>query len=207
MEERLHQWGLPPERIRLVRHFVPPVAGAAPGGGTFGVFAGRLSKEKGVDLLIRALKQAGDPPFRLLGDGPLADELKSLASGLGLQNLEFLGHLSVEQVQKTLSEARYAVLPSLFEETGGLAALEPLAAGRPVLVSRRGALNDLVSLGAAQGATPGSAEDLAAGIRLFVEDDDVCVRLGKRGLELAESLFSPAAHRANLEAAYQELVI
>ncbi|MEA2498374.1 MAG: hypothetical protein QOH26_779, partial [Actinomycetota bacterium] len=138
MQGRLSDWGFARERVRMVRNFTDEVSGATSDPGVGGLYLGRLSGEKGLEILLRALKGAGDPPFTIAGGGPLEAECRAMARSLRLTNLAFTGSLPHDEVVSLLRSARFVVLPSVSEENAPLAALEGLAAGRPLIVSDGG---------------------------------------------------------------------
>jgi len=113
------------------------------------VFVGRLVSEKGVDLLIRsfACLQVAYPDARLsiIGDGPERDALVRLAaeSGCGAR-VTFMGRRSPQGVASFLATQQCLVVPSVGFESFGLVALEGLAAGCEVIVTRRGGLPEAV---------------------------------------------------------------
>ena len=166
---RLREWGISEERISIVPHFVRSPRSSTPEAesGKYGLFLGRLSAEKGLAGLLRALQRAGDPPFLIAGDGPLKGELERLARRLALSNTRFLGQRSHTEVAGLLAEARYLALPSTSEEVSGLAALEALSAGRPLLVSDRGALPELVARGEGLICRPKDVADISKKLASF----------------------------------------
>ena len=91
MGRRLLEWGIGDERVRVIRHFVPSAgySGSDPRIGSYGAFLGRLSSEKGLDILLAALHRAGDPPFLIVGDGPHRRVLEDLARKLRLATRGF----------------------------------------------------------------------------------------------------------------------
>lgn len=103
------------------------------------LFVGRLHAQKGVDTLLRAFRQLRDArsaPLRLelVGDGPLREELMTLAVGLGISaDVHFAGNR--DDVPRSLGEADVFVLPSRAEGLSN-ALLEAMASGLPVVVSR-----------------------------------------------------------------------
>ncbi len=176
MRRRLIEWGIGEERIRLIRHFVPSFGsgGTEPRIGSYGAFFGRCSTEKGVDVLLAALHRAGDPPFLIVGDGPQRRALENLARKLRLANTRFLGWRSHDEVGELLAAARYVAIPSVCEENAPLVALEALSAARPLLVSERGGLPELVASGAGLLCRPGDEIDLSRKIGRLMEDDETC---------------------------------
>ena len=203
LRRRLLDWGLPEDRITLVRNFTELPSGASPEVGDAGLYLGRLSFEKGLPQLLRALCQAGDPPFQIAGDGPLEAALRRLAAGLGLRRVRFLGRLDYAQATRLLAASRYLALPSIWDENAPLAALEALAAGRPLLLSRVGGLPELVCEQTGLLCAPGDVAGLAANLSRLAADDQLCRSMGATAIDFARREFSPERHLQRLEAAYQ----
>lgn len=196
---------LPGGRIAVVYNSVPPHCPAPPETsdrlrrelglpqGTRAVLcAARLVRDKGVDVLLRAIavleetSRVGDPlpPFRLLvaGDGPLDRELLELASQLGLgERVTFLGHRA--DVSALLDVADVVVVPSR-AEGASLFLLEALAAGRPVVATGAGGIVEAVTDGENGLLVP--VDDplaLAAAIRRLLTDRPLAARLAKAARE------------------------
>lgn len=202
MAEQLHAWGIPTARTVVVRNFTD-LAPGEPGGGDGGLYLGRLAPEKGVADLLRALQAAGDPPFRIAGDGPEAAALHGLADELGLRHTTFLGLLGRDQVAGAIRAARYVAFPSVWDENAPLAALEAMAAGRPLLVTRRGGLPELVDDGGGVICeTDDPVKSLAAGIGRLQGDVAFAAAEGEKAVRLAGDAFRPARHLADLSAVY-----
>jgi glycosyltransferase involved in cell wall biosynthesis len=203
VRNRLLEWGFDQDEVVVVRNFAEPPEAASPKPGDYGVNLGRMSPEKGLDGLLRALHAAGDPPFVFIGSGPILDDLKAMASALGLTRTEFRGQLEPSEVAPLLRGARYVALPSTWDENAPLAALEAMAEGRPLLVTRTGGLPELVEGGEGLMCDPGDVATLARHIADLMSDDELCRALGGRGLERARAEFTPASHLAKLEQAYE----
>jgi len=203
---RLREWGIPGERIRLVRHFVQSPRNLIPEAvsGRYGLFLGRLSAEKGLAGLLMALQRAGDPPFLIAGDGPLKGELVRLARGLSLSNTRFLGQRPHPEMAGLLAGARYVALPSISEEASPLAALEALSAGRPLLVSDRGSLPEFVARGEGLACRPEDIDDISKKL-LRLMDDELLQRASIQAARAAHSLFTPRRHVEALDAVYREV--
>jgi len=201
MRGRLVEWGFPSDRIALVRNFTP-IPDDAPDLGVSGLYLGRLSAEKGVDVLLRALARLGDPPFVIAGAGPGATSLRALATDLGLRRARFLGGLDDAGVATALVNARYVVVPSVWDVPAGLAALEAMARGRPIVASAVGGLPELAEGGRGRQSEPGSAESLAAAIAGYLDDPVACAVDGARAREFAARECTPQRHLEGLLAAY-----
>jgi glycosyltransferase involved in cell wall biosynthesis len=205
MRGQLNEWGIPASRVETIRTSVPVTSQLVSATGNFGVYVGRLSTEKGLPILLRALSAAGDPPFRIVGDGPLLPELIHLAAQLQLSRIEFVGRLSPSKVQETLLQARFLTMPSRCYENAPLAVLEAMAAGRPVIVTEKGGLPELVERGGGIVCESGDALGLARAMCLLMDDDQECTRLGAQALRVAREEFSPKRHLERLESIYRTM--
>jgi len=203
--DRLLDWGIPPAKTEMIRNFTA-LGDFCRERGSFGMYLGRLSGEKGLDILLRALSAAGDPPFLIVGDGPLENALSNLVSELRLRRTELMGRLKPDQVAALIRRARFMTFSSLWDENAPLAALEAMAAGRPLLVTKRGGLPELVERGEGLMCAADDVDDMAAKIRRFMENDKLCSEAGLRARARAEAELGPDLHRDRLESAYERAV-
>lgn len=206
MVEQLSRWGIPTKKIRLIRNFtsVPPPPDREPG--AYGLYIGRLSAEKGVGFLLTALRQAGDPPFRIVGEGPMSGELRAMADELGLKNTTFLGQLDRNEVQSQLTSCRFVTLPSLCYENAPLAALEAMAAGRPLLVTQLGGLPELAGNDRGLTCRPADVQGLGECIARLTDDTALCVETGLAGYRFAAKELTPQVHLSQLGSAYASVI-
>jgi glycosyltransferase involved in cell wall biosynthesis len=201
VQGRLADWGISDDRVALVRHFtVGPEA--PPEVGLTGLYVGRLSAEKGVDVLLGALAALDDPPFEIVGDGPEEATLAAQAATLGLVRTRFLGRLGRDGVVSALERARYVVMPSRSEETAGLAGLEGMAWGRPLVATALGALPELVAHGRGRSSPAGAVAALAEAMATYVADPVLASADGLRGWSFVRDECSPGRHVASLMDAY-----
>jgi len=113
------------------------------------VFLGRLVSDKGCDLLIRALGQLAErglhPTLTVIGGGPERTALEQLTRSLSLQDqVTFAGAPPSEKVAEVLREHNIMVVPSIWEESFGVVALEGAACGCVVLGSDGGGLPEAI---------------------------------------------------------------
>lgn len=196
--------GIPGARIDVVPCMVPVQPASARRGerdaGDYVAFAGRLSEEKGLDLLLRAAASLPAIPFRVAGDGPLREQLEREAPA----NVAFDGYLQPAALAAFYRRARLAVVPSLWYETFGLVPAEAMSHGVPVVASRFGALPELVT----DNETGllfrrGDAADLGAKIASLWEQPGRCTVMGSRGRASIAARCSPDAHLAGLLTTYR----
>lgn len=127
--------GLPGEKLVVKANFVsdPGPRPIPPSESNTVLYVGRLSAEKGVDLLVDAWRQSdlGELSLLIVGEGPRRDRLKKASSA----NIGFSGWLPAVKIQETMRTSRALVMPSQWYETLGHVILESFAAGLPTLVS------------------------------------------------------------------------
>lgn len=113
------------------------------------VFVGRLVSDKGVDLLLQAMKllQKDDltPDFTIVGGGPEEERLRTLTIELALdRQVVFAGQKSGADLAELLNRHRILVVPSRWAEPFGLVALEGIACGCVVVGSQKGGLKEAI---------------------------------------------------------------
>ncbi|MEO8879437.1 MAG: glycosyltransferase [Gemmatimonadaceae bacterium] len=158
------------------------------------LFLSRLHPVKNVELLLAAwpLVRMEHPDARLLiageGDAGYVHSLRAKASSLG-DSVNFLGFVEGLEKAKLLGESDLFVLPSLHENFG-IAVLEALACGLPVVVTREVQLSGFVAEHSLGVIAEQSAEALASAIVEALENDVLTVRCREHGSALTASYFS-----------------
>jgi glycosyltransferase involved in cell wall biosynthesis len=184
--------GVPVEIVgHVVRSFA---AGSRAAAGGHALVAGRLAREKGVDVAIAAAARARRP-LVVAGDGPLRAELEALAARAGA-DVRFTGRVGAAELARLRTEAAVALVPSRSAETFGLAAAEAMAAGVPVVASAVGALPELVGHGGV--VAPGDAAALARALVARWGDE----RAGDEGLERVRARCAPEIVARRLREVY-----
>lgn len=170
----------------------------------------RLVPDKGHEYLIRALKNLEKemPSLSLIivGDGRYRDYLENLARELRLTHrIRFTGNL--KDVSKPLAAMDIFILPATWREGFGLSIAEAMACYKPVIVTNIWALNTLIQ-NRVNGilVEPRDVDDLAAAIRLLVNDTILREGIGKAGRRTAESRFSLDRVIKELESVYEEVL-
>ena len=165
--------------------------------GEYVLYFGRLSYEKGVKTLIDAAK-LGNFPLVILGTGPVEEELKAYAAGL--HNVEFKGFQTGKTLEDFVRNSACAVLPSEWYENGPYSAMEAMAAGKPLIVSDKGGLPELVEDGVNGYVYHGGAQALAEKIqKLLALDEGEYETMSRKAMEKAKALFDAESYVAELE--------
>ncbi len=158
----------------------------------------RAVRAKGVPVLLEAFDRllqdwstaSARPALVYLGDGPAFAEFQALRDRLSAKDdIVMPGKRS--DVLTLLRDATVAVVPSVWQEGFGLAALEPMSLGRPVVASRAGALPEIVRDGeTGLLVPPGDVAALADALRQLLADPALCRRMGAAGRARVRAEFS-----------------
>ncbi|MCE5198713.1 MAG: glycosyltransferase family 4 protein [Armatimonadota bacterium] len=166
-----------------------------------------LSERKGINYLIEAaslLKDFGTPVHLVIaGEGERRVSLEAQANDLGIR-ATFLGYFS--DTPRLLASTNIFVMPSLSEGLG-VAALEAMAAGKPVIASAVGGLRESVVDGVTgYHVPPADPRALADAIRKLLADPNISKRMGAAGQARMRELYSLNNMAQSNEALYQELL-
>ncbi|MCP4148207.1 MAG: glycosyltransferase family 4 protein [bacterium] len=159
---------------------------------SYALYIGRLSKEKGLATLLKAVKELPEVPLRIAGEGPIEAELKKYVQHHKMKNVAFLGFIDGEKKKELLSRARFLIFPSECYESFGYTIVESLACGVPVIASGMGSAVELVREGE-NGLLfePGNPADLQQKITLMKEiGNKKLLEMKKKSLQLAKTRYT-----------------
>jgi glycosyltransferase involved in cell wall biosynthesis len=192
--------GFPAHKMFVKPNFTenPSLAWRPAGGGA--VYAGRLTPEKGIETLLDAWRQLGGTvPLRIVGDGPLADQVKAFAAEI--PNVTYEGWVDRARLKEIFQESSFLVVPSTWYEVFGLNVLEAYACGLPVIASRIGGLAEIVHDGqTGLQFAPGDSAGLAAKVRWAVSHSAEWERMRRQARSEFELKYSDEpAYRALMQ--------
>jgi glycosyltransferase involved in cell wall biosynthesis len=210
MQERLEAEGIAP--VEVIYNGVPerPMRPPLNGPPTI-AFAGRLVREKGIDVLLEATARLTPlfPDLRVLiaGAGPERERLMAQIERLRLaQHVTLLGHLSREALESCFDTAWVQAIPSRWEEPFGNVATEAMMRGTAVVASAFGGLAESVADGeTGLLAPPGDIDALTTALRTVLNDRDLAERMGSAGRVRAHTLFSEDRCVDQFEQLYREI--
>ncbi len=191
--------GLPAEKMVIKPNFV--VASGAPQWQRRqgGMFSGRLSEEKGLQVLVDALRQLPGKRIAVYGKGPLQ------AMVMQAPGLAYGGFQPPEVLSAHLRAAAYLVMPSTGVESFGLVAVEAFACGTPVIASRQGGLLELIVHGkTGLLVEPGNASELAAAIRYAEANPERMRAMGRAAWRTYLEHYTPERNYEQLLRIYQQ---
>lgn len=193
--------GIPDLPAGVDRHEVPTV-----------LFAGRLAATKGIETLIACwaavIAQHPRAVLVVAGDGPLRLSLQDEASRRGLlASVQFLGHLTHQQLSPIAERAWIQVIPSTWREPFGIACAEAMMRGLPVIATNSGGLAEQVIDGETGFlCPPKDAAAWAAAINRLLANAALCDQMGTAGRKRALEEFSQAKFINRWLALYESIL-
>ena len=207
LKSKLIEGKFDPARIECIPNFADLAGFAGLPEKDYFCYVGRLSHEKGLDVLIRAAASLDAGRLLVVGDGPEADGLKALARELGANRVEFAGYRSGEELGRILAESQFVVLPSRWYENLPYTVMEAFASSKAVVASRIGGIPEMVDDGVNGLLFPaGDSGALAACLRRMLSDRPAREEMGRRGREKAERDYGRERHYREIERIYREVI-
>ncbi len=197
--------GLPADRV-AVKHNAPPTDPRPGPGGDYALFAGRLDRGKGLQVLLDAWALDIElPPLRIAGDGPLSQMVQDAAAYDA--RIEWLGWQKSDALATLMGGAAMLVTPSMWYEGWPLVAVEAMGQGTPVVATNHGAFPEMVSHGETGRLFPrGDSAALTVAIREMMDDRDGLQAMRCRTIKRFEGRFSRAVNYAELRQIYADAI-
>lgn len=181
VRSKLMQAGISGDKIVIKPNWHEPDPGLRKESDGSFLYVGRLSREKGILTVLRAWDTLPAPPLlRIIGDGPLQDEVRQKAAGNA--RIEFLGRRSHGEVISWLQQATAFLVPSEWYEAFPHTILEAFVCGVPVIASRIGTLADVITDDQTGFLfTPCDPASLARSVSDVLSRSDHAQRVGMKG--------------------------
>jgi glycosyltransferase involved in cell wall biosynthesis len=176
------------------------------------IYAGRLVREKGVDVLVQAFEfvhnQIPEAKLLIAGTGPDQKVLKRLIQNLGLkETVWMLGHLNRSDLEGQSKTAWVQAVPSRWAEPFGLVAAEAMMEGRAVVASATGGLQEIVEHGRTGFLVPpDNPEALAEKLLILLRDRSLAETMGEAARGVARIRFSLSRQVDDFVEVYEQLV-
>ncbi|TFD95762.1 glycosyltransferase family 4 protein [Jeotgalibacillus sp. R-1-5s-1] len=162
-------------------------------------YAGNLGYAQGLDCILKAasrLKHRDDIVFLMVGDGPEREKLMNLKEELNLTNVQFTGHVKLDQMPQFFSVSDYSIVPlrnlEIFKGARPSKIFPALSMEKPVLYCGEGESADIIeNAEVGRVAIPENDEDIAKKIEEMASIDQITyAEMGKRGRELVKAHYS-----------------
>jgi glycosyltransferase involved in cell wall biosynthesis len=208
VREKLIASGFSAQRVEVLPHFQALPADDRPiGDEGYVLYFGRLSREKGVDELVRAMVRLPHIPLVIAGDGPERPRLELLTKELNLRQVRFLGSMHGEELQRLIAQSRFSVFPSHAYETFGKSILESYAWGKPVIASDLGSRRELAQHGVTGLLySDGDREQLKHSIGFLFDRPDLVRKMGDAGRNRVRANHDPDRYMESIVDLYRRLL-
>jgi len=171
----------------------------------FGLYIGRLSEEKGIKTLIDAIRNNENYNMKIVGDGPLKEELKYIFEEM--PNLEYLGHRSRNEVKELLGRCLFTVVPSTWYENCPMSIIESLGNSKAVVASQLGGNVELIE-NQKTGLLfkVGDSGDLYDKMAQLFDNRNYAIKLGQMAAIASNKKHSAENHVNTIKEIYSELL-
>lgn len=171
------------------------------------LFTGRLTINKGVKYLIKAApKIKGE--ILILGDGPERQHLEQLIKDTNVKNVKILGYMKPNKqgyFHAFYERADVYVIPSVWQEPLALVILESMAAGTPVIATKKGGISSLVKDGInGHLIRARNSKELAEKVNYLLENDELRKKMGAKAQEMVKEKYSWEKIAGEFEKIYEK---
>ncbi len=205
-KEKFIEFGVEPHRLTYIPNFfesVPKKINRRDDSETYYLYFGRISEEKGVLTLAKAIGR--EFSLYIVGTGPKEKEIEDYINEKNITNIKMFGFKSGQELYDLVGNAKAVVLPSEWYENGPYAAIEALSLKRPIIGADIGGIPELVS-GNGLLFESGSVEDLRHTIEQFEHlNSDEYEKMKEESLRLYKNRYTPESHYKMLSKVYEKV--
>lgn len=174
--------------------------------GDYVLYVGRLAKEKGIITLLKAI-QGLDIKLKVVGDGPVRADCERFVFENKINNVEFLGYKSGEELEKLYMQSAFLVMPSEWYENAPMTIIECFSYGKPMIGSNIGGIPEMII----DGETgflfePGNWQELQDKIKYVLRNPSLIENMGKKARVRAEKEYSAEVHYNRLMELYRKVL-
>lgn len=169
------------------------------------VYLGRLEPEKGIQTLLKAMREIKSVKLIVIGSGSLQKELERYVKKNDLNNIEFIGPRYGNELNDILRKCMFVVVPSEWYDNLPMVICQAFAMGKPIVASEIDGIPEIVKNGV-DGLlfTPGNSEHLAEKISYLINNPELMIKFSRNARKEAEELFDSEKHYQNLLKIFQE---
>ncbi|MBU1152466.1 glycosyltransferase [bacterium] len=208
MRNKMIECGLPEDKVVNIPNFVN-VSDFKPNyhHQNYFLYFGRISPEKGIGTLIKAMQEVKRSKLVIVGEGRLLPYLKKYACDHQIKNIEFLGYKEGKELKEIIGKAMFTIVPSEVYENFPYTILESYALGKPVIGANLGGIPELI-----EDQRDGllfeafNFKDLASKINYFLDNQEILLEMGKKTREKVEKFYDSEIHYQRLIKIFQSLL-
>ena len=174
----------------------------------YAFFFGRLSIEKGILNVLKAIKQLNNGKLIIAGDGPEKEKIEKFITENNLEDrVKMVGYLKQEQVKEYIKKSRFVVLPSIWYENCPYSILETMEIGKPIIGSKIGGIPELI-----EDKENGfvyeynNTDELAEKMKILFDDSEKAHQQGEMSRKLYEEKYSEKIYYNKILKIYTDLI-
>lgn len=166
--KKVIEFGISKNKIRVIPNFIEKISNISTDKADYILYFGRISQEKGIETLLKAIESLPNIKFVFAGKGPLEHKLQNY------NNIEYVGFKQKTELDKLIAESLFTLCPSECYENSPMSVLESQAMFTPVIGSEIGGIPELIDDGV-DGLLfkPGDAKDLESKIQLLYNNKEL----------------------------------
>jgi glycosyltransferase involved in cell wall biosynthesis len=174
--------------------------------GDYILYVGRLSKEKGIFTLLKAVKGI-DVRLKIVGDGPIRKDCEEFVSENSIKNVEFLGYKTGNELKEIIRNSNFLIIPSEWYENAPMTIIEAFAYGKPIIGANIGGIPEMIIAGETGLLfQAGDYNELREKIIYLLNNPSLITKMGKMAREKAESEYSEEIHYQRLIEVYKKVL-
>jgi len=204
----LINWGFDKDKIMINPYYakteeVPPLYNFK----DYFLFVGRLTFEKGVDVLLEAMKNISGIKLKIMGDGNARNWMENYVKKHNIKNVEFIGTIeNKSEFYEYIRNAMFVVVPSTWFDFP-LIVLNSFCAGKPVIGSNSGGIPEMIDH-RKNGLIfhRGRSKELEDAIKYLLRNKDLVIKYGKNARQKAEKIYTVERHYSRIMQVYNTVL-
>lgn len=193
--------------IKVLHNFVNESEHEEVKTGNYAFYFGRLSKEKGILNLVKAIKEIDNAKLIIAGDGDERECIEEYIKDNNLQDrISLIGYQNQENIRKCITEARFIVVPSIWYENCPYSILETMEIGKPIIGADIGGIPELIEDGVnGYLYQPNDIKGLKEKLELLFESDELTESFCKNSKELFNKNYTAERYYSEIMQIYTSL--
>lgn len=208
MKENLEKNGMKNKNFIVLHNFVNESNTRNIRDDNYIFYFGRLSKEKGIYNLLKAISNLKNVNLKIAGDGPEKENIIKFINKKDINDrVEILGYLNSNEIKKYISNCSFVIVPSIWYENCPYSILETIEIGKPVVASKIGGIPELIDDNETGMLYKyDDCNELKEKIEKLYQDKKLRESMGKKARKKFENEFSNEAYYKNITNIYMQII-
>lgn len=171
------------------------------------LYFGRISKEKGIFTLMKAMKVLPEIELKIVGDGPEYDDYLNYITQNSISNISFIGAKWNKELEPIIENCEFVIVPSEWYEPSPYVVLQSFSYGKPVVAANIGGLKDLI-INNENGLlfNAGDEDDLSRSIKYLYQSKSLIRIMGANARRVVERKNNPERYYDETMTVFNNLI-